>query len=165
MPTSPVSNPQTFKSLLLALSLAFAVALAAITKVFAMGWFTLLFLVPYALVLVVHAVIHIREIRRPGPVHGKPLTLILTSHALLLGAFLVQWDAGDGLGWITATALLGEGPGYPGSIPPRWWPQDEGTFNVVAFLPVVASWIWMWAHGRRQGAKQERVQAPKDSTL
>jgi hypothetical protein len=138
------------KRRMLVIPLVLAVTVAWVTKVYAMGWLTMLLAVPYALVTVIHIMIHAMRLRLPGIMNNRELSLVLTSHCLLVGAFLVQWDAGDGLGWLTITALLGKGPGYPSSVPPRWWPRDAATTSILAFIPVVVTWVMIATSFRRQ---------------
>lgn len=126
---------------ILVIAVILTIAIAWVTKIYTMGWLTLLLVVPYALVTVIHAAVHALSLRRRSPMNRRQFTLVLTSHLLLVGAFLVQWDAGDGLGWLTITALLGKGPGYPDSAPPPWWPRDAATFNIFTFIPVAITWV------------------------
>lgn len=138
------------KRKLLIIPLVLAVTVAWVTKVYAMGWLTLLLVVPYTLVTVIHVLVHALRLRRPAPLNKRELSLVFASHCLLVGAFLVQWEAGDGLGWLTITALLGEGPGYPSSTPPPWWPRDAATTSVLAFIPVVVTWVMIAGRSRRR---------------
>jgi hypothetical protein len=134
------------RRMILAVALILAVSVAWTTKVIAMGWLTILLAALYAIITLIHVLVHIRALRRPGPLDNRLLTLALASQVLLVGAFLVQWDAGDGLGWLTITALFGEGPGYPSSTPPLWWPHDAATVNVLAYIPVAVSWVLIARH-------------------
>lgn len=139
----------------LIIPLALSMASAWVTKVYAMGWLTLLLAVPYALVTVIHAAVHLVSLRRCGPVTRRQLLLVLASHLFLVGAFLLQWDAGDGLGWLTITAILGEGPGYPSSAPPLWWPHNAATFNMIVFVPVALTWVFL-GFRRHAGESKKR---------
>ena len=140
------------KPSLLVVPLILAVAVAWVAKVYAMGWLTLLLALPYALVTLVHIIVHGLTLRRRALMTHRELTAILTSHILFLGAFLVQWDAGDGLGWLTITALFGQGPGSPSSTPPLWWPRNAATVNLLAFIPVAVSWAWIVLLRKKQPA-------------
>ncbi len=138
-----VERKSDVKRKMLVILVILNIAVAWVTKVYATGWLTLLLVVPYALVTVIHTAVHILPLLRHHPMNRRQLTLIFTSHFLLAGAFLVQWDAGDGLGWLTISALLGKGPGYPDATPPLWWPRNAATFNIVVFVPVAVTWVLM----------------------
>jgi hypothetical protein len=124
--------------------LAVAVILVGLSARFwTAGWF-IFFLGPvYFIVAVVHIAFHSR-IARDAPHDRGVWTLIMTSHAVLLVALLLQYDMGDGLGWLTILALVTRGAGYPEAQPPAWLPISESNalpYDLVLFVPVVLSYL------------------------
>jgi hypothetical protein len=67
---------------------------------------------------------------------------MLSSHALLIAAFLLQYDVGDGPGWLKISAILEGGPRGQYTMTPTWWPKEmEMRINLLLFVPVLATWI------------------------
>jgi hypothetical protein len=102
------------------------------------GWFTILGIFLWPVAGLIHLVAHSIRLPRSGGVQGSRLALVMVSHLLFIAAFLLQYDQGDGLGWLTITELLGQ-RGVA-----EWWPPGElnpGSMNVVLFLPVLATWV------------------------
>ncbi len=105
------------------------------------GWFILVGWIVYTPVCVFHAALHWHASRSPSQ---RVVNMAVISNVLLILAFLLQWDIGDGLGWLTITALLGGGPGSPDSAPPSWWLKDQDVLlltDLLLFVPVIISWI------------------------
>ena len=79
-----------------------------------------------------------------------PAWLLLTTDILFLPTALLRWDIGDGPDWLTITALLGSGMGYPDSEPPAWLGlsyANGGVYNLTLYIPVALCWLatilWM----------------------
>jgi hypothetical protein len=115
------------------------------------GWLTILVLYPALLlaVCVTHLYVHWRASRTELAV-GK---LIAISHVLLVIAFLLQWDVGDGEPWLTITDLLGKVLGFARTAPPTWWPvRNNGLAgiltNLLLFAPAIVTWMFLSARGR-----------------
>jgi uncharacterized membrane protein len=91
---------------------ASTVLLGLILKFVAGGWVVLFLIWWYLGIGVTHVVIH-RKASQSIP-ENRPLAIV--SNVLLLMAFLVQFDVGDGTcRWTTVTALL-YGPGFEPSL-------------------------------------------------
>jgi len=83
---------------------------------------------------VMHLAAHSIRLPRSGRIQGSRLALITVSHLLFIAAFLLQYDVGDGPGWLVITQFLGRG-GVP-----NWWPNPF-IMNIAVFLPVLATWV------------------------
>ena len=104
------------------------------------GWFTIIGIFLWPLVGLTHLVAHSIKLPRSGKIQGSRLALITVSHLLFVVAFLLQYDQGDGPGWLTITALLGDSQAVGSKQPPEWWP-DELKENFVLFIPVFVTWV------------------------
>jgi hypothetical protein len=122
------------------------------------GWFTIVGIGLWPLVGLAHLVAHFIKLPRSGHIQGSRLVLIAFSHVLLISAFLLQYDQGDGPGWLTITALLGNPAVVGSTYPPAWWP-DALKNNFVLFVPVFITWVLLLALPVRQ------AQAPLGSGL
>jgi hypothetical protein len=115
---------------------AFTALLGFILKCMVGGWFTLLFIWIYVPIGFTHVVIH------GNASQSIPQTraLAIVSNVLLLMAFLVQLDEGDGpCRWITITGLL-YGPGFSPCFDQPWL---NPFFNLIAFVPAAITWVFL----------------------
>ena len=104
------------------------------------GWFTLMpGLVFYPALGLLHYYCHSGAINGAKKFGWSLLALLVGSHLLLIVGFLLQYDMGDGLDWLTITALMGKGPGYEDSQPPSWWPSIP-FMSLWVFVPVFVTW-------------------------
>jgi hypothetical protein len=137
-PRSGASKSDQFE-LLVIMFATIAVLVAGATKLAAGGWYIIIFGLPYIAVLVAHFLVHRRASRALDRTAGALITAI-GSDLLLIVGFLLQLDQGDNPNpWLTITALTSDGPGYPGSDAPNWWPGS--VMNLVVLLPVAVSWV------------------------
>lgn len=132
---------------------ALVIALCFYLKFVTGGW---LLLIPglgmYPLLGIAHFYFNSQTLSRS---EGYPLTIFISiaaSHLFFVGAFLLQYDVGDGPDWLTITALLHGGPGRDSSPPPPWWPRFELSstgmpglilINLCPFVPTFITWILM----------------------
>jgi hypothetical protein len=98
------------------------------------GWYTIFGIFLWPAVGAMHLVAHSIRLKPDSKVSRPRMTLITVSHLLLISAFLLQYDQGDGPNWLTITALFG------GGAAPTWWP-NPGIMNLAVFLPVLVTWI------------------------
>src|SRR5262245_3165327 len=95
-------TPRTARTITL-----FIVALCLLVQFKAAGgWATIPGLVLWPVVGLLHYLSHSRAIPRTGNVAGSLLALMGTSHVLFICGFLLQYDVGDGPGWLTITSLF-----------------------------------------------------------
>ena len=120
---------------LLSLSVA-TVLLSASLKCLAAGWVVLTLGPFYIFICFSHLFAHWFSMRRGHTDIG----LWLVSNVLLLVAFLLQHDAGDGAGFLTITVILMGEPGSASAQPPSWWPHGF-LANLVLFVPVLVTWF------------------------
>jgi hypothetical protein len=113
------------------------------------GWFTIIGIFLWPLVGLMHLVAHSMKLPRSGKIEGSQLTLITVSHLLFIVAFLLQYDQGDGPGWLTITAWLRDSQVIGSRQPPKWWP-DELKNNFVLFIPVIVTWVLLLRSPGRQ---------------
>jgi len=132
---------------------ALVIALCLYLKFVTGGWLTLIpGLGLYPLLSVAHFYFHSQTLSRSESAPLSFFILIIASHVLFIGAFLLQYDVGDGPSWLTITALLHDGPGFESSQPPGWWPHFELSdtrmpglilINLCPFVPTLITWILM----------------------
>jgi hypothetical protein len=72
-----------------------AIVLAIFGRLYAPGWMILFLLVPYVALIAVHAAVHVHATQRMGTPNRSLVVLILASHVLFIGGFLLQWDTAD----------------------------------------------------------------------
>ncbi len=122
----------------LLIAVAVIVPLAAlVARGYAGGWFIIMLGAVYLAVAIYHAVIHIGIARRVAPLDGAAILKIVAAHAVLLIAFLLQWDVGDGPSWLTISALLAGGPGASRA---EWMRLSLGAgalYDIALLVPVV----------------------------
>lgn len=116
-------------------------ALSLILRFMTGGWYIILFGIPYLAVCGIHLGIH-RFAGARLPLGVTNLVALLGSNLILLLAFLLQEDAGDGPSWVTITALLRGGPGSDGAIPPAWF---SSFLPLLAVVPIAVSWFALLA--------------------
>ena len=61
----------------------------------------------YPAIALIHVWFTVVKVSCPEPIPVPLLRAVLTSQVLLVIAVLLQWDEGDGRGWLTITDLLG----------------------------------------------------------
>jgi hypothetical protein len=111
------------------------IALCLFIQFRAPGWFFFMGILWWPFVGVVHFLSHSKALLRfRSSVQGSLLRLMVVSHILFIVAFLLQYDEGDGPGWLTITALLGHREA------PAWWP-DNPIMNLCLFIPVLVTWV------------------------
>lgn len=93
------------------------------------GWLSCIFALGYIAILVFHIIANRRVLRLPDQF---VLLRSACSSLLLVVAFLLQYDAGDGYAWLAYRALM-FGAGQEKAQPPTWWPG--GLANPVLFIP------------------------------
>lgn len=135
MVNPPLADPLVRPSLKIAAITI--VAFCAVMKYQTAGWLTLMPF--YPAIGILHYYIHARSIRYLRVIGWSLLILIVLSHILLILAFLLQYDLGDGPGWLTITALTGDGPGSLSAEPQSWW-SPPFLMNILVFLPVFITW-------------------------
>jgi hypothetical protein len=107
------------------------------------GWFLLLLAVLYLAVCIAHTLILGWRL----PIEPRQRRLAIISSLLLLLAFLLQLDAGDGpCLWTTITGLI-YGMGYAPCVPVNG--SIAFGFDILIFAPVVWSWILVIKQRRR----------------
>ena len=90
------------------LLLPFATIAACIAmKLATAGWFIFPGFFAFPVVFLAHLFASFYLATRPTPLTSWAACVALTSNAILLIAFLFQFDIGDGPGWLTVTALYG----------------------------------------------------------
>lgn len=114
-----------------------ATQLAAYLKLATGGWLILaLAMAFYPILFVAHGAANILVLRSAGS-HSM---WVLTANVVFLFAILLQYDFGDGYGWLTITAMLGDGAGGSLSRAPGW--IDFGIlYNLGLFIPTVLAWL------------------------
>lgn len=111
------------------------------------GWFILFpGMIFYPVIGLFHYYFHSRAIRSLTSISWAFTSLIAVSHLLLILAFLLQEDMGDGPSWLTITALLEKWFGAESSYPWAWWPSIP-YMNVWVFLPVFVTWKILHKNG------------------
>lgn len=148
-------SKQTDRSLIVGLA-AVTIALSLLLKMVTAGWGVVIFAIPYLGICAIHFFAHSSTARGLLKRRWPGVAIAAMSDALLLGAFLLQLDAGDGPEWLTITALMGGGPGYPLAEPPSWWPSS---LSLAVFVPLLASWILMVMVARRGESRAIRTSA------
>lgn len=149
------AQKQPDRSLVLGLATA-TIVLSLLLKVVTGGWGLLIFGIPYLFICGIHFLVHSLSARSLLKRGWLALAIMSISDVLLLGAFLLQLDAGDGPQWLTITALTGGGPGYAAAEPPVWW---AGSMSLAVFIPVLMSWTLMVILARRGENRAVRVSA------
>lgn len=117
------------------------IALALITRLMTGGWWIILLAIPYLLICGAHALVH-RWAGDRLSLGFADLVSLIGSNLLLLFAFLLQKDEGDGPAWVSIRALLQGGPGSPRAEPPTWFSFE---LSLLVFVPLVISWATLWA--------------------
>jgi hypothetical protein len=121
------------------LLLAPVIGLSLTARCYASGWLLFPFgLLVYAIISLFHCRFHYRAVRGTEPISWPTMGAIALSHILFISAFLLQYDYGDGPGWLTITLLLkgfGEDP-----IQGTLWGQHPLLMNLFVFTPVFISW-------------------------
>ena len=120
---------------------ASTVLLALILKAIAGGWFVFLFVWFYlAIQALPDVVIH----RRASQSIPQKRALAIVSNVLLLMAFLVQFDEGDGpCRWTTITGLL-YGRGFEPCFNEAYFKQINSVLvDAIAFVPVAITWHFL----------------------
>jgi hypothetical protein len=119
---------------------ASTVLLALILKAIAGGWFVFLFVWFYLAIGVAHVVIH----RKASQSIPQKRALAIVSNVLLLMAFLVQFDEGDGpCRWTTITGLL-YGRGFEPCFNEAYFKQINSVLvDAIAFVPVAITWHFL----------------------
>jgi hypothetical protein len=108
--------------------------LGLILKFMAGGWLVLILIWFYMAIGVARVVIH----RKASQSIPQNYALAIVSNILLLMAFLVQLDEGDGpCRWTTITGLL-YGLGFS-----PCFEQISPVFNFVAFVPAAITWVFL----------------------
>ena len=116
--------------------------LVTVIKLETGGWFLLIpGIILYPAVIGLHFVTHGLTLYRPE-LFLAGLKVIVISHFLLLIGFLLQYDVGDGAGWIAIAQLFDWKWGI--SIrESQWWTKEPLLINSLAFIPVAISWAYM----------------------
>lgn len=122
---------------LLGVVLAFVLVVSFYVRMLNFGWVLLAYGIVYTvLALAGHMFVHYRilRLRDKDAFHGALLVTILVSHALFLGAFLLQYDSVE-YGGLVIERLFGR---------QSYWLtpfREAHTWNIAMFIPVCVSWI------------------------
>jgi hypothetical protein len=120
------------------------------------GWGAIAGMVLWPLIGLVHLIAHSVRLPRSGPISGSRIALISVSHLFLILGFLLQYDQGDSLGWLTITSLLEKMSLRSNNYPPAWWP-DGLKNNFALFLPVFVTWVLLIAYPWRAASSSAPV--------
>jgi len=132
------------------------VTLCLVARFMTGGWLIFPGMLVYPVIGITHIWCHAKTIPRFGRIERARMKLMAVSHMCLVIAFLLQWDVGDGPSWLTVTALLGKGPGWPNSDAPSWWPGSGDrpllgvTINLLLYVPAVVSWVLLVQRRQRR---------------
>lgn len=120
--------------------LAPVIGLSFAARWYAGGWLLVpLGVTVYLTTTLFHCRFHYRAVKPTEPASWLTLGAIALSHVLFVSAFLLQYDYGDGPGWLTITLLLkrfGEEDPIQGTL----WGQHFLLMNLFVFTPVFISW-------------------------
>lgn len=128
------------KVLAIRLLLVPVILISFAARFYAQGWLLVPFgLVVYAAISLFHCRFHYRAVRPCVPISRATIFSIALSHVLFVCAFLLQYDFGDGPGWLTITRLL-EGSDGVDPIQGTLWGEHFLLMNLFVFTPVFVSW-------------------------
>lgn len=114
------------------------IGLSFIARFYAGGWLLPFGLVVYSTIGLFHCLVHYRAVRPTERISWPIILAIALSHVLFVSAFLLQYDFGDGPGWLTITLLLRGFKEDP--IEGTLWGQHFVLMNLFVFIPVFFSW-------------------------
>ena len=127
------------KVLIVRLLIAPVIGLAFIARFHAEGWLLGPFgLTIYWVITALHCRFHYKSVRPTVPIGRSIILAIALSHLCFLSAFLLQYDYGDGAGWLTITKLLRGVTEDP--IAGTFWGKYFLLMNLFVFIPVCISW-------------------------
>jgi hypothetical protein len=119
------------------------VGLCAFVRIVTAGWGFLVLTVicVYPAISLLHLWFTAVKIPETQELPSSTRHMLWVSHMLLVAAALLQYDEGYGSGWLTATELLRIGR-FEMKFPILW--------DLVLFVPVLASWVLLWKTWRHE---------------